>query len=158
MLKMKFTTKRCLLCNGLRKRKSPKRSSRVFWNFFRKQVLKISSISNTVPTGSVRETFLLIGSVLKAQLVHDILKAKCFGLLADEFFDVSNKEQLVTFVKFVHPETGKANTALPAASNLLGNSSSADAEAITNAIVAQLEDAGIDKKKLSSFPQMELQL
>ena len=40
--------------------------------------------------------FLLIGSVLKAQLVHDILK--CFGLLADEFFDVSNKEQLVTFV------------------------------------------------------------
>ena len=48
MLKMKFTTKRCLLCNGLRKRKSPKRSSRVFWNFFSKWVLKISSISNTV--------------------------------------------------------------------------------------------------------------
>ena len=95
--------------------------------------------------------FLLIGSALKAQLVHDILKAKCFGLLADEFFDVSNKEQLVTFVKFVHPETGKANTAFLAASNLLGNSSSADAEAITNAIVAQLEDAGIDKKELSSF-------
>ena len=95
--------------------------------------------------------FLLIGSALKAQLVHDILKAKCFGLLADEVFDVSNKEQLVTFVKFVHPETGKANTAFLAASNLLGNSSSADDEAITNAIVAQLEDAGIDKKKLSSF-------
>ena len=101
--------------------------------------------------GSVREMFLRIGSVLKAQLVHDILKAKCFGLLADEFFDVSNKEHLVTFVKFVHPETGKANTAFLAASNLLGNSSSADTEAITNAIVAQLEDAGIDKKKLSSF-------
>ena len=101
--------------------------------------------------GSVREMFLHIGSVLKAQLVHDILKAKCFGLLADEFFDVSNKEHLVTFVKFVHPETGKANTAFLAASNLLGNSSSADTEAITNAIVAQLEDAGIDKKKLSSF-------
>ena len=64
---------------------------------------------------------------------------------------MSNKEQLVTFVKFVHPETSKANTAFLAASNLLGNSSSADAEAITNAIVAQLEDAGIDKKKLSSF-------
>ena len=101
--------------------------------------------------GSVREIFLLIGSVLKAQLVHDISKAKCFGLLADEVFYLSNKEQLVTFVKFVHPETGKANTAFLAASNLLGNSSSADTEAITNAIVAQLEDAGIDKKKLSSF-------
>ena len=88
---------------------------------------------------------------MKAQLVHDISKAKCFGLLADEVFDLSNKEQLVTFVKFVHPETGKANTAFLAASNLLGNSSSADTEAITNAIVAKLEDAGIDKKKLSSF-------
>ena len=79
-------------------------------------------------------------------------------LLTDEVFDVSNKEQLVTFVQFVHPETGKATTAFLAASNLLGNLSSADAEALTNAIVAQLEDAGIDKKKLSSFPQMELQL
>ena len=28
--------------------------------------------------GSVREIFLLIGSILKAQLVHDISKAKCF--------------------------------------------------------------------------------
>ena len=102
--------------------------------------------------------FLLIGSVLKAQLVHDILKAKCFGLLADEFFDVSNKEQLVTFVKFVHPETGKANTALPAASNLLGNSSSADAEAITNAIVAQQRMLGSIKRSFQVFPQMELQL
>ena len=108
--------------------------------------------------GSVREMFLHIGSVLKAQLVHDILKAKCFGLLADEFFDVSNKEHLVTFVKFVHPETGKANTALPAASNLLGNSSSADTEAITNAIVAQQRMLGSIKRSFQVFPQMELQL
>ena len=108
--------------------------------------------------GSVREMFLHIGSVLKAQLVHDILKAKCFGLLADEFFDVSNKEHLVTFVKFVHPETGKANTAFLAASNLLGNSSSADTEAITNAIVAQQRMLGSIKRSFQVFPQMELQL
>ena len=101
--------------------------------------------------GSIREMFLLIGSVLEAQLVDDMSKANCFGLLADEVCDVSNKEQLVTFVKFVHPETGKAKTAFLAASNLFENSSAADAETITNAIVAQLEDAGIDKRKLASF-------
>ena len=101
--------------------------------------------------GSTREMFLLIGGVLKTQLVDDISKAKCFGLLTDEVCDVSNKEQLVTFVKFVHPETGKAKTAFLAASNLLENSSSANAKTITDAIVAQVEDAGIDKRKLTSF-------
>ena len=61
--------------------------------------------------GSVREMFLLIGSVLNSQLLDDISRARCFGLLTGEVCDVSNKEQLVTFVKFVHPETGKVKTA-----------------------------------------------
>lgn len=60
--------------------------------------------------GSIREMFLLIGSVLKPQLVDDISRAKCLELLTDEVCDVSNKEQLVTFVKFVHPKSGKAKT------------------------------------------------
>ena len=95
--------------------------------------------------GSIRALFLLIGSVLKAQFVDDISRTKCFGLLIDDVCDVSNKEQLVAFVRFVHPETGKAKTALFASSSLLENSSSADA------LVAQVEDAGIDKRKLASF-------
>ena len=61
------------------------------------------------------------------------------------------KAQLVTFVKFDHHETGKVKTAFLEASNLLENSSSADAETITNAIDTQQEDAEIDKKTLSSF-------
>lgn len=59
---------------------------------------------------SIREMFLLIGSVLKRQLVDDISRAKCVELLTDEVCDVSNKAQLVTFVKFVHPKSGKAKT------------------------------------------------
>ena len=101
--------------------------------------------------GSTREMFLLIGSVLKTQLVDDISRAKCLGLLTDEVCDVSNKEQLVTFVKFVHPKTGKAKTAFLASSSLLENSSSANAKTISDALVAQVEDAGIDKRKLASF-------
>ena len=38
-----------------------------------------------------------------------------------------------------------------AASNLLENSGSADAKTISDAIVAQVEAAGIDKRKLASF-------
>ena len=94
---------------------------------------------------------LLIGSVLKTQLVDDISRAKCLGLLTDEVCDVSNKEQLVTFVKFVNPKTGKAKTAFLASSSLLENSSSATANTISDALVAQVEDAGIDKRKLASF-------
>ena len=60
--------------------------------------------------GSIREMFLLIGSVLKPQLVDDISRAKWLELLTDEVCEVSNKEQLVTFVKFVHPKSGKAKT------------------------------------------------
>lgn len=101
--------------------------------------------------GSIREMFLLIGSVLKAKLLNDISRAKCFGLLTDEVCDVSIKEQLVTFVKFVHPETGKAKTAFHASSSLLENSSSVDAKTISDALVAQVEDEGIDKRKLASF-------
>ena len=94
--------------------------------------------------------FLLIGSVLKAQLIDEVATAKCFGLLTD-VCDVSHKEQLVTFVKFVQPKTGKAKTAFLAASNLLENSGLADAKTISDAIVAQVEAAGIDKRKLASF-------
>lgn len=101
--------------------------------------------------GSIREMFLLIGSVLNSQLLDDISRARCFGLLTDEVCDVSNKEQLVTFVKFVHPETGKEKTAFLASSSLLENSSSVDAKTTSDALVAQVEDAGIDKRKLASF-------
>ena len=47
-------------------------------------------------------------------------------------------------------QTGKAKTAFLAASKLSENSNTADAEAITNAIAAQLEHARTNKK-LSSF-------
>lgn len=63
--------------------------------------------------------FLLIGSVLEAQLEDDISRFKYLALLTDEVCDVSNKEQLVTFVKFVHLETGKVKIAFLAASNPL---------------------------------------
>ena len=44
--------------------------------------------------GSVREMFLLIGSILKAQLVHDISKAKCFDFSQMKFLMCLTKSSL----------------------------------------------------------------
>ena len=76
---------------------------------------------------------------------------RSFGLLCDEANDVANKEQLVTFIKFVNPSTGKPNTKFLAASDLLEKSTSANAATITNAILKQLEESEIEKHKLASF-------
>ena len=81
-------------------------------------------------------------------MVYDVTR---FGLLSDEVNDVSNKEQLVTFIKFVNPATGKPNTKFLAASDLLETLTSANAETITNAILKQLEESNINVNKLASF-------
>ena len=87
--------------------------------------------------------------VLKAQVVGEISRTKCFGIPSDEVGDVSNKEQLVTFV---HPDTGKANNAFLAASDVLEESTtgSADAKSIADAILKQVDDSGINRNKLAS--------
>ena len=60
--------------------------------------------------GSLREMFLLLGKVVRDTVVNTVADVTRFGLLSDEVNDVSNKEQLVTFIKFVNPATGKPNT------------------------------------------------
>ena len=97
--------------------------------------------------GSLREMFLLLGKVVEDTVTNPFSDVRSFGLLCDE----ANKEQLITFVKFVNPTTGKPNTKFLAASNLLEESTSANAATITNAILKQLEESEIDKHKLTSF-------
>ena len=76
---------------------------------------------------------------------------RSFGLVCDEVNDVAKKEQLITFIKFVNPTTGKPNIEFLATSGLLEKSTSANAATITNAILKQLEESEIDKLKLASF-------
>ena len=54
--------------------------------------------------GSIREMFLLLGETVKAQMIRKVSEGSSYGLLSDEFCDVSNKEQLVTFIKYVDRE------------------------------------------------------
>lgn len=82
--------------------------------------------------GSVREMFLLLGKVVRNTVTNPFSDVRSFGWLCDEANDVANKEQLITFIKFVNPTTGKPNTKFLAASDLLEKSTSANAATITN--------------------------
>ena len=68
--------------------------------------------------GSIRKMFLLLGETVKAQMIRKVSERSSYGLLSDEVCDVSNKEQLVTFIKYVDRETCKANTSFLDVSNL----------------------------------------
>ena len=101
--------------------------------------------------GSFREMFLELGHQIKQQVIEKSRKANCFGLVCDEVCDLSNKEQLLTFIKYVDPKTHKATTDFLSASDLLKDSHSADANTICNALNQQLENNKLEKSKLSRF-------
>ena len=46
--------------------------------------------------------------MIKEHVCKRVRLSNCFGLLCDDACDISCKEQLVTFLKFVDPDTGKA--------------------------------------------------
>ena len=60
--------------------------------------------------GSAREMFLLLGKVVRDTVKNPFSDVRRFGLLCDEANGVANKKQLITFIKFVNPTTGKPNT------------------------------------------------
>ena len=102
-------------------------------------------------SGSVREMFLLLGKVIKEHVCKRARLSNCFGLLCDEVCDISCKEQLVTFLKFVDPDTGKATTEFLAIDDVLQHSTSANAEAIKTVLIRQLNESQVELKKLTSL-------
>ncbi|CAB3990024.1 Hypothetical predicted protein [Paramuricea clavata] len=91
--------------------------------------------------GSFREIFLALGYQIKSQVAEKCRKANWFGLLCDEVCDISNQEQLLTFIKYVDPQTNKATTDFLSANDLFQNSQSADANTIWTVLNKQLEDS-----------------
>jgi hypothetical protein len=98
--------------------------------------------------GSFREMFLALGYQIKSQVAEKCRKANWFGLLCDEVCDISNQEQLLTFIKYVDPQTNKATTDFLSANDLFQNSQSADANTIWTVLNKQLEDSKLEKSKL----------
>ena len=101
--------------------------------------------------GSFREMLLALGYQIKSQVAEKCRKANWFGLLCDEVCDISNQEQLLTFIKYVDPQINKATTDFLSANDLFQNSQSADANTIWTVLNKQLEHSKLEKSKLASF-------
>ena len=101
--------------------------------------------------GAVREMFLLLGQMVQSDVVEKIKHASTFGLLTDEVCDITNKAQLVTFIKYVDADTSKASTQFIAIDDLLKDSNSANSTTVKNTVMKQLNECGLDVKKLSGL-------
>lgn len=101
--------------------------------------------------GAVREMFLLLGKMIKLDIVKKIKQANTFGLLTDEVCDIANVEQLITFIKYVDVNSNKASTKFVACDDLLSDSNSANATTIKNTLMKQVKECGLDVLNCSSI-------
>ncbi|KAK2550112.1 hypothetical protein P5673_029304 [Acropora cervicornis] len=101
--------------------------------------------------GSVREMFILMGWMVKPEVVKKAQKASFMGLLIDEVMDIAQREQLMSFIRYVDQDTYKVKTDFLAVNDILESSTSANAETIKSVVVKQLSDCDLDIKKLSGL-------
>ena len=81
--------------------------------------------------GSTIEIFLTLDRVLKQRVVEELRKSKAFGPLVDEVTDILVMEQLIDFAQYVS-DYGEAMVKFLFVNNVLEDSSSANAQTITN--------------------------
>ncbi|KAK3726559.1 hypothetical protein QZH41_001963 [Actinostola sp. cb2023] len=101
--------------------------------------------------GSVREMFLVLGRTIKEQVQQKTCMANFFSILCDEVCDISNKEQLVTFVQYVDQDSSKADVKFLAVDDVLEEFTSANAIAIKSMIFKQIDDSELDVSKLTAI-------
>lgn len=94
--------------------------------------------------------FLLLGQMVQSDVVEKIKPTNTFGLLTD-VCDITNKEQLVTFIKYVDDDTSKVSTQFIAIDYLLKDSNSANSTTAKNTVMKQLNKCGLHVKKLSGL-------
>jgi len=101
--------------------------------------------------GSVTEMFILMGEMVKSEVVKKAQQAGSIGLLIDEVMDIAQREQLVSFIRYVDQDTYEVKTDFLAVNDILESSSSANAETIKSVVVKQLSDCDPDINKLTGL-------
>ena len=101
--------------------------------------------------GGTREMLLILGQVIKNVTLEKVKRASCFALLCDEVCDIANNEQLVTFIKYVDPDSSKATTQFLSTKDLLTNSESANAETIKSTVLTQIAESKLEVSKLTGL-------
>lgn len=97
--------------------------------------------------GSIRDIFLTVGETVKDGILVQARGARSFGLMIDEVTDIAVTSQLVTFVQFWDKATGSVRTAFLSAQNVLEEFESCNAEAISQLVLSQLHECGLDTSK-----------
>ena len=81
---------------------------------------------------------MLLGKVVRDTVTNPFSEVRSFDLLCDEANDVANKEQLITFVKFVNPTTSAVEEWLGKPRRKIAKVPSKDVQQ-----AVQLQDAGV---------------
>ena len=95
--------------------------------------------------------FILMGNVVKSEVLKKAQQASFFGLLIDEVMDIAEREQLISFIWYVDPDTHQVKTDFLAVDDILASSISADAETIKSVALQQLINSNLDVMKLSGL-------
>ena len=96
---------------------------------------------------------IILSSTIVEGLTKRIKNSKCFGLLTDEMTDISNVQQLVTFIKFFDMEKGDTSTVFVDFCDLLEQSEegSPNVNAILSCLVKMLDRLGLVLSHLKAF-------
>ena len=98
------------------------------------EVKQLRKHSNTV---LLKDLILAIGNQIEISFLNKIRKSPFFGILTDEVTDISNVQNLATFIKYYDHEKGEAHTALIDSTDLLNFSEtySAGSQAIQDCLI-----------------------
>ena len=101
----------------------------------------------------LRELLLSIANQIKEDLLTKIKASPFFGILTDEVTDITNIQNLVTFIKYIDNETGEARTPFIDSSDILhfSKTNSADSETIHDCLVDLISKLGLELKTLMAF-------
>ena len=99
----------------------------------------------------MREMFILMGKMATSEVVKKAQQASFMGLLIDEVMDIAQREQLVSFIRYVDQDTYEVKTDFLAVNDILESSTAANAETIKSVVVKQLSDCDLDINKLSGL-------
>lgn len=65
--------------------------------------------------------FHILSETIKEHVLQKIRKANFFSILCDEVYDISNKEQLISFVQYFDQDCGRADVKFLAVNDVLKN-------------------------------------
>ena len=101
----------------------------------------------------LRKMVVFIANTITEKIVKKIKKSEAFGLLTDEVTDISNVQQLVSFIQFFDEEIGDCVTKFIETADLLESSHNSfpDADAIFSCLVKLLQKHGLDLNELKGF-------